>query len=263
MLLISNTYFDEYNSSIELDSIKISTFLKQRNENLKQEDFYFYAIASSLYSSKIEGNSLDVDSFFNGRGKKNHPKIRDINEIEDLILAYNFAKINKLNFDTILTCHNILSRSFLPKEESGKLRKMQVGIRDRSSMKPVYLAVEPEYLAVEFDKLISDIDFLVNVNLSTKEVFYYASMIHLWIAMIHPFADGNGRVCRLVEKWFLAQKLGNMAWSIPSEKFYWDNRAIYYENISLGYNYYSLFWQRSLPFLLMLSKAFNEYKFNN
>ncbi|MBL0098191.1 MAG: Fic family protein [Bacteroidetes bacterium] len=33
-------------------------------------------------------------------------------------------------------------------------------------------------------------------------------MIHLVFVKIHPLNDGNGRSARLIEKWFLAQKLG-------------------------------------------------------
>jgi Fic family protein len=95
-------------------------------------------------------------------------------------------------------------------------------------------------------------------ELSYKEVFYYASMIHLWTAKIHPFMDGNGRSARLLEKWFLVSKLGLSAWSINSEKYYWDNRPDYYQNIALGYNYYALYWDRCLPFLLMLPEALKE-----
>lgn len=128
-------------------------------------------------------------------------------------------------------------------------------MRDSVTMKPIYLAVEPEYVNEEIDKLFTDIGALLSRNLSQKEVFYYASMIHLWLAKIHPFEDGNGRSARLIEKWFLASKLGSSAWSINSEKYYWDNRPDYYKNISLGYNYYALYWERCIPFLLMLPNA--------
>lgn len=38
---------------------------------------------------------------------------------------------------------------------------------------------------------------------------------------IHPWNDGNGRSARLLEKWFIAQKLGPKAWFLQSEKNYY------------------------------------------
>ena len=58
-----------------------------------------------------------------------------------------------------------------------------------------------------------------------EEVFYFASMLHLVFAHIHPFQDGNGRAARLLEKWFLASKLEDKAWLIQSEKFYKENKS--------------------------------------
>ena len=83
-------------------------------------------------------------------------------------------------------------------------------------------------------------------------------MIHLWLAKIHPFGDGNGRAARLLEKWFLISKLGMSVWYLNSEKHYWDNRPAYYQNIALGFNYYALYWDKCLPFLLMLPDALED-----
>jgi Fic family protein len=64
--------------------------------------------------------------------------------------------------------------------------------------------------------------------------------------------DGNGRAGRLLEKWFLAEKLGENAWSIQSERYYAKNKKEYYQKIHIGYNYYALNVNRCVPFLLML-----------
>ncbi|MFD2145566.1 Fic family protein [Mucilaginibacter antarcticus] len=73
---------------------------------------------------------------------------------------------------------------------------------------------------------------------------------------IHPFNDGNGRSARLIEKWFLAQKLGEKAWYFQSEKSYYDHHNIYYTNIrKLGLEYDMLDYGQALPFLLMLPNA--------
>jgi Fic family protein len=93
------------------------------------------------------------------------------------------------------------------------------------------------------------------MELSKSEVFYFASLIHLKFAHIHSFRDGNGRAARLIEKWFLSEKLGKNFWKLSSEKFYKDNQMDYYNNINLGLNYDTLNYDKCIPFLLMLPKS--------
>ncbi len=254
MKLITKKYFKEYSKKTKINFKQKIEELKTKNK-FRIEYYEYYIVASSLYSSKIEGNTLDVNSFFRSQGKKESPKKKEVEEIENLMLAYRLASGNELNKENLLLTHALLSKTLLPTEERGQLRKEQVGIRDSKTMRPVYLAVEPEFLQTEFNKLFSDINALLERKLSHEEVFYFASMIHLHFAKIHPFIDGNGRAARLLEKWFLCSKLGKETWSINSEKYYWDNRQDYYKNIALGYNYYALYWERSIPFLQMLANA--------
>jgi len=100
--------------------------------------------------------------------------------------------------------------------------------------------------------LIADINVLTEQDLNHNEVFYFAAQIHLRVAQIHPFADGNGRMARLLEKWFLSQMLGDVAWYIQSERNYQRRLTAYYKNIHLGDRYETVRDDRSLPFLLML-----------
>lgn len=254
---ISTQYLNQYTQKCNIDWLTISHQLKSKT-NFSTEDFEYYLIASSLYSSKIEGNTLDANSFFRNRSNKTYPKKKEIQEIEDLAKAYKYASENKLTKTNFLKTHEILSKTLLSANQRGKIRKEQVGVRDSKTLKPVYLAVEPQFVNQELTKLFSDIAILIQRELTHKETFYYASMIHLWTAKIHPFMDGNGRAARLLEKWFLVSKIGISAWSINSEKYYWDHRPDYYQNIALGYNYYALYWERCIPFLLMLPKAIHQ-----
>lgn len=255
LTLISAQYFKPYALQ---NNFAFSTIIKRLNTTAHvapPQDFSYYLLASSLYSSKIEGNTLDANSYFRQKAKPKPAKKKEINEIDQLTTAYQYATQQPLNQAHFLYAHKILSKTILPTKEQGKIRTVQVGIRDQVTLKPVYLAVEPQFVEQEMNKLFADIQILLTRKLTYKQTFYYASMIHLWIAAIHPFTDGNGRAARLIEKWFLAQKIGMGAWAIPAEKYYWDNRPHYYQNIAIGYNYYALHWQRCLPFLNMLPQA--------
>jgi len=122
-----------------------------------------------------------------------------------------------------------------------------------------YVAALPENVKTEMDQFYADVDTLVKINLSFEETLFFAAMIHLVFVKIHPFNDGNGRTARLLEKWFLAQKLGEKAWFVQSERNYYYFQLNYYTNIrKLGLDYEVLNYQAALPFLQMLPNAINQ-----
>ena len=115
-----------------------------------------------------------------------------------------------------------------------------------------YVAAEPSKLDTEIQRLFADIEYLLRTELSHEEVLYFGSYIHLVFVNIHPFQDGNGRSARLLEKWFLIQKLGEKATAIQLEKNYYLNLQLYYRNLRiLGIDYELLDYNKALDFLLM------------
>ncbi|MCL4481672.1 MAG: hypothetical protein M1445_03455, partial [Bacteroidetes bacterium] len=139
---ILQEHLESYVSQCEVDWLNMFHKLKGKAQ-FSTEDFEYYLIASSLYSSKIEGNTLDVNSFFRNRENKSSPKKKEVQEIEELVTAYKFASENKLNQTNFLKVHGILSKTMLPAKARGKVRKVQIGVRDAKTLRPIYLAVEP------------------------------------------------------------------------------------------------------------------------
>ena len=114
----------------------------------------------------------------------------------------------------------------------------------------------PDKVQQEINKLYQDISLLINAKLDFEEALFFAALIHLVFVKIHPFDDGNGRTGRLLEKWFLAQKLDDKAWFLQSEKYYYDHHQTYYKNIRLmGLEYDLLDYSQAMPFLMMLPEA--------
>jgi len=147
---------------------------------------------------------------------KLHLKSKEIKENEELNADYQFARENELTLGNILKAHEIQTQSILIKKELGKIRKVKAGMRSEGRL--IYLAIEPEHIKQELKKLFADISILLQSNLTTTEIFYYAAYIHLVFVNIHPFVDGNGRATRLFEKWFLAKMLGENEWCFTSKK---------------------------------------------
>jgi Fic family protein len=252
--ILRQDLFGHYRNLLKIDIDSAFNLIKQKTQTV--EDFKFYLANSAVHSSNIEGNTVSFDTYLKASEFNLHLKTKEIKEIEDLILAYQYARDNELTLENILKAHEILTGAILIKKERGKIRKVKVGVRSDGRL--IYLAVEPEHVKQELLKLFADINTLLKVHLTPTEVFYYAALIHLVFVNIHPFVDGNGRATRLIEKWFLSRKLGNNSWFITSEKNYWDNRKMYYKNLHIGVNYYEVKYELSIPFLLMLPNSLLE-----
>jgi Fic family protein len=248
MRITDRKYLEAYKNSF---GNEITELVKGFCESEHRGDFEYLTKSSAVYSSNIEGNSIDLNSYMNFEMNRDKFKAgKEIEEIENLIEAYKFAQVSKLNEGNLLHCHKIFSDTLLIRSKRGVYRVEQVGVFGKSGL--AYMAVEPEFVENEMELFFSDIKQLVAANLTETEVFYFASLIHLRFAHIHPFRDGNGRAARLLEKWFVAEKIGRDFWKMPSEEYYKNNQESYYNNINLGVNFYELNYDKCLSFLEML-----------
>lgn len=175
-----------------------------KDSELSANTFSFYASVSAVFSSKIEGEDIELDSFIKHKlmGVKFIPD--HTQKIDDLYKAYQFAKLSPLNADTIRHAHTLLTMHLLQKQQRGALRTGNMFVTTKDG-KIEHVACVPGNVNTEINKLYNDIAILLDTGLSVQEVFFFAAMIHLVFVKIHPFNDGNGRMARLLEKWFLSQ----------------------------------------------------------
>lgn len=214
--------------------------------------FSFYTSVASVFSSKIEGEIIELDSYIKHKkyGIEFQPDYTK--KIDDLYNAYSFTKENSLNEKNLAHVHQLLSKHLVSKNYQGNYRNQNMFVTTDDG-KIEYVAALPEMVSNEMNLFFEDINQLLKTELRFEETLYYASLIHLIFVKIHPFNDGNGRTGRLMEKWFLAEKLGEKAWFIQSEKHYYNYHQIYYKNLSaLGLEYETLDYLKALPFLKML-----------
>jgi Fic family protein len=219
--------------------------------------FSFYTSVSAVYSSKIEGEDIELDAYVKHK-RFGIPFLPDhTRKIDDLYGAYQFAQTNACDRTNLLAAHQLLTRHILPQGRGGRPRTTNMYVTTATG-KIEYVAAPPHTVEGELEKFFADLASLRGMELTLPEVFFFAALLHLVFVKIHPFDDGNGRCARLLEKWFLAEKIGEKAWLLQSEKHYYLHHNTYYGNIRLlGLEYEILDYGAALPFLLMLPETLN------
>lgn len=167
-----------------LDNLQIPASLVT---NLQRQSL----LKSSLFSAKIEGNTLNMKDL-------HHPielnsEYKERLEIENILLAFSFITKNKhkdIDIDFIQSLHAVVMKGL--SDELGKVRKEVSAIFNESGF-PVYIPPSPLELSGLLSKLTTHINEKTNENILIK-----ASLIHISFEKIHPFIDGNGRVGRLL-----------------------------------------------------------------
>lgn len=146
-------YLEAYKKSI---GNQIPQLIKKFDFSEKNGGFDYLTKSSAVYSSNIEGNSVDLNSYMNYEMNKDKFKVgKELEEIENLIKAYAFAQKNKLNEENLLNCHKIFSETLLIKSKRGKYRVEQVGVFGKTGL--AYMAVEPEFVAQKMHLFFKDL----------------------------------------------------------------------------------------------------------
>ena len=254
--VLTDSFLEQYCGEVKDKFLK--QYQKLEDSELSIDTFSFYTSVSAVFSSKIEGEQIELDSYVKHKrfGIEFLPFYTQ--KIDDLYNAYQFAKSNTCNKINISEVHKILTTHILSKNKQGKVRTGNMYVTTKDG-RIEYVAASPYEVATEMNKFYNDLEYLLSIDLTVQEIFYYASLLHLVFVKIHPYEDGNGRTSRLIEKWFLAEKLGEKAWLIQSEKNYYNNHQTYYKYIRLlGMEYEVLDYSKSIPFLTMLPQSLNR-----
>lgn len=190
--------------------------LPQFINNLQRQSM----LKSSLFSAKIEGNSLnlsDLDDFW-----KIDPDLKERIEIENILSAFSFIKEDTrgIDKDFILNIHRIVMKGL--NANAGHFRTEASAIYNQSGF-PVYIPPPPS----EIDKLIEKLINYINSN-EKENVLIKSALVHLLFEKIHPFLDGNGRVGRLLCEAILARGNYHFNWLLTLEEGINEKKEEYY-----------------------------------
>ena len=175
-------------------------------------------------SLAIEQNTLSLEqvtAVLNGKHVLAPPK--DIAEVKNAYEIYEWLEeLNPYSVDDLLTAHGIMTRGLM--EESGVFRTRPVGVVD-SEGHVLHFGTLPQYVP---DLVMELLDW---VKTSEVHMLIRSCVFHYEFELIHPFADGNGRVGRLWHTLLLSKWNPAFAW-LPVESIIHDRQQEYYDAIN-------------------------------
>ena len=179
----------------------------------------------SIYSSlAIEQNTLSLEQVTAVlHGKRVIAPPKDIAEVKNAYEIYEMMDtLNPYSVDDLLNAHAVMTRDLVV--ESGCFRSGPVGVVDKQG-NILHFGTLPDYvpgLVSELLDWIKDSDFHMLIK---------SCVFHYELELIHPFADGNGRIGRLWHTLLLTQWKPMFAW-LPVESIIHDRQDEYYNAIN-------------------------------
>ena len=180
---------------------------------------------NTIYSSlAIEQNTLSIDQVMAViAGKRVIAPPKDIAEVKNAYEIYDHLdELNPYSIVSLLFAHSIMMRDLVG--ESGVFRSKAVGVVD-SQGNILHFGTLPRYVPDLTE------DLLKWVNNSELPMLIKSCVFHYEFEVIHPFADGNGRIGRLWHTLLLSKWNPLFAW-IPVESIIHDRQDEYYQAIN-------------------------------
>ncbi len=221
---ITNTILDEIAEIAELVGHVNASLGLSTNPTLRRSNRI-----RTIYSSlAIEQNTLSLEQVTAVlSGRRVIAPLKDITEVKNAYEIYEIMDtLDPYSVDDLLNAHGIMTRGLV--EESGCFRSRPVGVVDKQG-NILHFGTLPDYvpgLVVELLDWVRNSDFHMLIK---------SCVFHYELELIHPFADGNGRIGRLWHTLLLTQWKPMFAW-LPVESIIHDRQDEYYRAINRSNN---------------------------
>ena len=217
---ITNAMIDLVAEIAELVGRLTSTNQLSANPTLRRTN----RIRTIYGSLAIEQNTLtleQVTAVLNGKQVLAPPK--DIAEVKNAYEIYErLDELDPYSVDDLLTAHSIMTRGLV--DESGIFRTRPVGIVDQEGH-VLHFGTLPQYVP---DLVMELLDWAKNSDI---HMLIRSCVFHYELELIHPFADGNGRIGRLWHTLLLSKWNPAFAW-LPVESMIHARQPKYYAAIN-------------------------------
>lgn len=189
-----------------ISKITIYDYVK---EHLKQttSDFLEYLGKLTTYDQK------SIDAFLYDLLVKesiNSSKLERELFSPEVIKVYDslFCNSDLINKDILFKMHEaVMDKNTIEHRKGGTYREHQVWIGNPNEGIEYAFHIPPNY--TEIEKYMNDFIEYYNNNDNLNDPFIKSAIIHILIIKIHPYADGNGRMARILQNHKLKSLINN------------------------------------------------------
>jgi len=194
-------YCEEWDNKIQNITKNYKKNIKNTSPSIQLKNFESFGIAFTYNTQRIEGSSLTQadtrDLLIHGvtPSKKSQVDAIETKKHYELFMKLvTSKKLTKITKEIVLGWHKeIFDQTKIG--EAGSIRLHKVGIITNEKIEFTSVPEIPKKLDEFFD--------WINKYNSKKNIVEFTAMTHYKFVSIHPFADGNGRISRLVMNYIL------------------------------------------------------------
>lgn len=206
---------------LKIQTSTLRTLLQNQSDLYSKKSLETEIIATSAIEN-IDFSRDSVRSILSGQASKNEEERR----IEGLKKGMEFIadRDNKITEENIYKLYKMAIGKYL---EENRLKEGNLYRHDS-----VYVVgTKVEHTGISYQQVPSYMKSLVEYINQKDDIqdLMKACIIHFYIAYVHPWFDGNGRMARLVHLWFLIQRGYQSVLFIPFSSLIEKTRKQYYD----------------------------------
>lgn len=184
-------------------------------------------IFSTLRIEQIETSRDSVRRILSGYAPANESE----NRISGMKKGLDFIAdpANAINEENLHHLYQIAIEEYLPEED----RLLPGSLYRHDAVYVVGSKVE--HTGISWQELPSRMAALTAFAQQSTEMndLLKAAVLHFYLAYLHPYFDGNGRMARLLHLWYLVQQGYSSALFVPFSNYIENSRSQYYHAYSL------------------------------
>lgn len=183
---------------------------------------------NSHSSTAIEGNPLTLEEVRLLEAGKDLPATTErskreiLNYFAGLRYIEKNAKKKSITHEDLFMLHKLLASKVMDQGEAGKYRTIQVRVGHHVPPAPFLVS-----------GLMKELLDWWNQKAKKWPPVITSGILHYRFEAIHPFADGNGRMGRMLALWELFRRGFDTHHIFSVDEVFWEKRPIYYRNLNL------------------------------